>query len=81
VGPRLTNLLCKKNIVAKSKQVKTRCNPAEYYKEDCCSKRVVFPMMMMTKKKKKEYNFMITELATPNTIINLCNFFARLWIK
>jgi hypothetical protein len=24
---------------------------------------------------------MITELATPNTIINLCNFFARLWIK
>jgi hypothetical protein len=43
----LTSLLCKKIIVAKSKEVKTGCNLAESCKEGCGSKRDVFPMMMM----------------------------------
>jgi hypothetical protein len=34
---RLTTLLCKKNIVAKSKEVKTGYNLAESYKEGCMS--------------------------------------------
>jgi hypothetical protein len=44
---RLTTLLCKKIIVAKSKEVKTGCNLAESSKEDCGSKRPVLPMMMV----------------------------------
>jgi hypothetical protein len=44
---RLTTLLCKKkNIVAKSKEVKTGCNLAESSKEGCGSKRTVLQIMM-----------------------------------
>jgi hypothetical protein len=39
---RLTTLLCKKIIVAKSKEVKTRSNLAESSKEGHDSKRAVF---------------------------------------
>jgi hypothetical protein len=37
----------KKNIIAKSKEVKTGCNLAESSKESNGSKRAVLPMMMM----------------------------------
>jgi hypothetical protein len=40
--------LCKKNIVAKSKEVKIGCSLAESSKEGYGSKRAVFPMMIMT---------------------------------
>jgi hypothetical protein len=40
-------LLYEKNIVAKSKEVKTGCNLAEYSKEGYGSKRSVLPMMKM----------------------------------
>jgi hypothetical protein len=43
---KLTTLLCKKNIVAKYKKVKTGCNLAESSKEGYGSKRVVLPVMM-----------------------------------
>jgi hypothetical protein len=39
-------MLCKKNTVAKSKEVKTGCNLAESSKEDCGSKRPVLLLMM-----------------------------------
>jgi hypothetical protein len=45
---KLTTLLCKKNTVRKSKEVKTECNVAASPKEGYGSKRVVLPMMMMT---------------------------------
>jgi hypothetical protein len=44
---RLTTLLFKIVIVAKSNEVKTGCNPAEFSKEGYGSKRDVLPMMMM----------------------------------
>jgi hypothetical protein len=44
---RLTTLLCKKIIVAKSKEVKPGCNLAESSKEGYGSKRAVFSMMMI----------------------------------
>jgi hypothetical protein len=47
LGARLKTLLCKKVIVAESKEVKTECNLEESSKEGCSSKRVIFPMMMM----------------------------------
>jgi hypothetical protein len=40
-------LLCKKNIVAKSKEVKIGCNLADFSKEGYGSKKAVLPMMMM----------------------------------
>jgi hypothetical protein len=43
----LKNLFCKKNIVAKSKDVKIGCDLAESSKEGYGSKRAVLPMMMM----------------------------------
>jgi hypothetical protein len=50
-------LVCKKKIVAKSKEVKTgwssspqeQTNLAESSKEDCGSKRAVLPVMVMKK--------------------------------
>jgi hypothetical protein len=47
LGSRLTTLLCKKIIVAKSKEVKTGYNLAGSCKEAYGPKRDVFPMMMM----------------------------------
>jgi hypothetical protein len=47
---RLTTLLCKKIIVAKSKQVKTGSNPVESPKEGYGSKRVALPMLLMIRK-------------------------------
>jgi hypothetical protein len=44
---RLTTLLCKEIIVAKSEVVKTQSDPAESSKEDCGSERTILPMMMM----------------------------------
>jgi hypothetical protein len=44
---RLTTFALKKNIVAKSKEVKTGCNMAQSSKEDCGSKRAVLPMLIM----------------------------------
>jgi hypothetical protein len=42
------SLLCKrKNIFAKSKEVKTRCNLVEHSKKGYSSKRAVLPVMMM----------------------------------
>jgi hypothetical protein len=46
---RLTTLLCKKEIVAKSKEVKagwSNSNPAEASKEACGSKGAVLPITM-----------------------------------
>jgi hypothetical protein len=43
----MTTSLCKKIIVAKSKEVNPGCNPAQSSKEDYGSKRAVLPMMMM----------------------------------
>jgi hypothetical protein len=40
-------LLCKKVIVAKSKEVKIGCNLAESYKEGYGSERAVLPTTMM----------------------------------
>jgi hypothetical protein len=40
-------LLCKRIIVAKSKEVKTRCSLAESSKEGYGSKRAILPMMVM----------------------------------
>jgi hypothetical protein len=45
---RLTTLLCNKNTVAKSKEVKTRCKLAESSKEGHISKKAVLPMMIVT---------------------------------
>jgi hypothetical protein len=46
---RLTTLLCKKKItVAKSKEVKIRCNLAESSNEGNGSKMAVFSVTMMT---------------------------------
>jgi hypothetical protein len=42
---RLTTLLCKKNTVAKPKEMKTGCNLAESSKEDYGSKRAGLPVM------------------------------------
>jgi hypothetical protein len=47
LNARLTTLLCKKIIVAKSKEVKTRSNLAELFKKGYGSKRTVLPMMMI----------------------------------
>jgi hypothetical protein len=47
LNARLTISLCKKNIAAKFKGVKTGSNPAESSKEGYGSKRAVLPMMMM----------------------------------
>jgi hypothetical protein len=44
---RLTTLFCKRNIVAKSKEVKSGCNLAVSSKEGYGSKSAVLPMMMM----------------------------------
>jgi hypothetical protein len=44
---KLTTLLCKTIIVAKSKEVKTGCNLTESSKERYGSKKAVFPMMMI----------------------------------
>jgi hypothetical protein len=44
---RLTALVCKRIIVAKSKEVKTGSNLEESSKEGCGSEKVVFPMMMI----------------------------------
>jgi hypothetical protein len=44
---RLTTLLCKKIIVAKSKEVEIGSNLAESSKKGCGLKTAVFPMMMM----------------------------------
>jgi hypothetical protein len=44
---RLTTLLCKKSIVANSKEVKTGCDLAESSKDGYGSERAVFPMIMM----------------------------------
>jgi hypothetical protein len=41
----LTTLLCK-NIITKSKEIKSGCSLAESSKEGCGSKRAVLPMMM-----------------------------------
>jgi hypothetical protein len=41
LDPRLTNFLCKKNIIAKSKKVKTGCSVTEFSKEGYGSERVV----------------------------------------
>jgi hypothetical protein len=46
VGRKATTLLCKKDTVAKSKEVKTRCNLAEYSEESCGSETAVSPMVM-----------------------------------
>jgi hypothetical protein len=44
---RLTTLLCKKKIVAKSKEVKSGCNLAESSKKGYGSKGAVSPMIMV----------------------------------
>jgi hypothetical protein len=44
---RLRTLLCKRIIVAKSKEMKTGCNLAESPKGDYGSARAVLPMMVM----------------------------------
>jgi hypothetical protein len=44
---RLMTLLCKKNIVAKSKAVKTGCNQPESFKKCYGTKRAVLPVMMI----------------------------------
>jgi hypothetical protein len=44
---RLTTLLYKRILVAKSEEVKTRLNPVEFSKEGYGSKSAVLPMMMM----------------------------------
>jgi hypothetical protein len=44
---RLTTLLCKQIIVAKSKEVKTGCNLAESSRQGYGSKSAGLPMMMM----------------------------------
>jgi hypothetical protein len=44
---RLMTLLCKKILVVKSKEAKTRCSVVESSKKGCGSKRAVLPMMMM----------------------------------
>jgi hypothetical protein len=41
-------LLCKKIIVAKSKEVKTRYSPAESSMEGYGSKRAILPMTILT---------------------------------
>jgi hypothetical protein len=46
---RLPTLFCKRIIVAKSKEVKTGCNLAEFSKEGYGSKRAVLPITMMMK--------------------------------
>jgi hypothetical protein len=43
---RLTTLLLKK-FVTISRELKTECNLAEFFKEDCGSKRAVLPEMLM----------------------------------
>jgi hypothetical protein len=47
LDPKLATLLCKKIIVAKSKEVKTGCNLAESSKEGYGSKRAVLLMILM----------------------------------
>jgi hypothetical protein len=42
----LTTLLCERYIVAKSKEMKTWCSPADPSKEGCGPRRAVFPMMI-----------------------------------
>jgi hypothetical protein len=42
-----TNLFCEKNIVAKSNEVKTRCNLAEFSEEGYGSKVAVFPTILI----------------------------------
>jgi hypothetical protein len=46
----MTTLVCKRIVVAKSKELKTGCNLAECSKEGHGSKRAVLPMMMMIAK-------------------------------
>jgi hypothetical protein len=48
VGHKADDLLCKKNIVAKTKGVKTeQSNLTESCKESCSSKGAVFPMLII----------------------------------
>jgi hypothetical protein len=47
LDPRLTALLCRKSIVAKSKEVETGCHMTEFSEEGCGSKNAILPMMMM----------------------------------
>jgi hypothetical protein len=47
LDPRLTALLCKKIIVAKSKEVNTGSDLAESSKEDYGSRRALLAMIMM----------------------------------
>jgi hypothetical protein len=47
LAARLMTLLCKKNIVAISKEVKTGCNLAEFSMKGYGSKMAVLMMMMM----------------------------------
>jgi hypothetical protein len=43
----MTNLFCKRITVAKSKEVKTKSNLAEFSKEGYGSKSALLPVMMM----------------------------------
>jgi hypothetical protein len=64
LNARMTTLLCKKKIVTKSKEVKTRCNLAESSKEDS-SKRAVLPMMMMIDSVREREEFSFKRLFMP----------------
>jgi hypothetical protein len=44
---RPTTLLCKRSIVAKSKEMKTGCNLADFSKQSYGSRNAVLPVMMM----------------------------------
>jgi hypothetical protein len=52
VGRKANDLLCKKIIVAKSKEEKIGCNLVESSKEGHGSKRAILPMMMIMKRPK-----------------------------